>query len=190
MPQKLLIRKIRTGWNMSWDKYESSYIIAYPPEYIVDSIISWGYDNIPCDHLFIDESDPSFGRENNIHITILGNIEETNHEKIKNAISIETKFVCPLGKIQLFTNNSKYDVIQIEAKCDQIFQLHKSLSQSIKNVMKFPLYVPHVTIAYVKKGYGDKFLDNTYFVGQEFMIDKLVLSCNLNDQFTFKLGKT
>lgn len=175
---------------MSWDKYESTYLIAYPPEFLVDSIISWGYDHIPCENLFTDPVDPTFGRETNVHITILANIEETNQEKIKNSIASEPKIKCCLGKINLFVNNSKYDVIQIEVLGNQINQLNKNLSQSIKSVSKFPLYIPHITIAYVKKGCGDQFLHNTYFKGQEFFIEDLVLSYNMNDQCIFKLGKT
>lgn len=184
-----MIRKIRTGWIMSWDRYESYYLIAYPPEQLVDSIISWGYDNIDCNDLFLDPSDPSFGREKNIHLTILGNIEETSDEKLKKIIGEEDYIMCEMGKIKLFKNHSKYDVVHIEITNNCIHKLNKNLSQSIKNTNKFPLYIPHITIAYVKKGCGDSFLNNTYFEGQQFKIDELVLSLSLKEQSTYKLGK-
>ena len=78
---------MRMEWNMSWDKYESSYIIAYLPEIITDSIISWGYDNVPYEDIFEDPLDPSFGRESDIHITVLGNIEDLRIENIKLSIN-------------------------------------------------------------------------------------------------------
>jgi len=184
-----MIRTIRLVWIMSWDRFESYYLIAYPPETIVDSVISWGYDHIDCENFFHDPIDPSFGREKNIHLTILGNIEDTSHEKFKKIIGEEETIICKMGKIKLFKNNSKYDVVHIEVVNDSINILNKNLSQSIKNTNKFPLYIPHITIAYVKKGYGDKFLDDTYFEGQEFKIDELVLSLSLKEQSVYKLGK-
>lgn len=178
------------GWNMSWGKYDSFYLIAYPPENLVDSIISWGYDHIPCDNLFEDINDPSFGREKNIHLTILSNLEETSADKLKTAINNEPTTCCVLGEIKLFKNNSKYDVVLVEVLNKEVKDLHKNISQSIKSSNKFPVYLPHITIAYVKKGLGDQFLNDKYFVGQEFKIVELVLSYNLTDKGAFKLGKS
>ncbi len=180
---------MRMEWNMSWDKYESSYIIAYLPEIITDNIISWGYDNVPYEDVFEDPLDPSFGREKDIHITVLGNIEDLRIENIKISINNEPKLNCILGKIKLFTSNSKYDVLQIEIVNSEIIDLHENLSKSIKNTKKFPSYIPHVTIAYLKKGCGEKYLHDKYFNEQEFMIEELVLSHKFNTKNVFKLGK-
>ena len=96
---------------------------------------------------------------------------------------------CKLGKIKLFTSNSKYDVLQIEIVNSEIIDLHENLSKSIKNTKKFPSYIPHVTIAYLKKGCGEKYLYDKYFDEQEFMVEELVLSHKFNTKNVFKLGK-
>ena len=174
---------------MSWDRYDSYYLIAYPAESLVDTVISWGYDNIDCDDLFLDPVDPTFGREKNIHLTILGNLEEISNDKLKSAIGRESAIECRMGSIGVFTNNSKYDVVYIEVVGDCVRELNTNLSLSIRNSNRFPVYIPHITIAYVKKGRGDRFLDDRYFSGQKFKVEQVVLSLGLKEQTTYKLGK-
>ena len=174
---------------MSWDRYDSYYLIAYPTDSLVDTIISWGYDNIDCDDIFNDPADPSFGREKNIHLTILANLEEISNDKLRTAIGEERAIECEMGAIGVFSNNSKYDVVYIEVTGEPVRELNGSLSQSIRSSNRFPVYIPHITIAYVKKGCGDRFLSDRYFCGQKFKVDQVVLSLGLKEQTTYRLGK-
>ena len=171
-------------------KFSDSYLIANLPEKVCDNIISWGYDHIPCDDLYVDPDDPSFGREKEIHATVLGPIDETSLRRITVAVNNEQPVKCSLGKVKLFTTNSKYDVVILDLLGKDILELNKNLGQSIKNTPRFPKYVPHVTIAYVKKGLGEKYLNNKYFDGTKFQIDDIVYSHKCGHKYNLKLGKS
>ena len=49
-------------------------------------------------------------------------------------------------------NSEKYDVIFIEIDSKEIKDLNKKISSELENTDDFPVYKPHVTIAYVKPG--------------------------------------
>jgi hypothetical protein len=171
-------------------KFFDSYLIAHLPEKVCDNIISWGYDHIPCADLYEDPDDSSFGREKEIHVTILGPIDETSLRKITVAVNNEQPVECSLGKVKLFTTNSKYDVVMLDLESKKIVDLNRNLGQSIKNTPRFSIYVPHVTIAYVKKGLGEKYRGNKYFEGTKFLIDDLVYSHKCGHKHNLKLGKS
>jgi len=170
-------------------KFDDSYLVALLPEALSDNIISWGYDYIPCGDLYEDRYDPSFGREKDIHVTLLGPLDEQNISFISSAVHDENPITCVLGKIDLFKSNSKYDVIKIEVVNQTILNLNQRLSKNICNTPRFPLYIPHVTIAYVKKGLGDQYVNNTYFEGQQFNIIELQLSHKSGQKHIIKLGQ-
>jgi hypothetical protein len=181
---------MKTGLKMSSAnrKYDDSYIVAYLPEVMSDNIISWGYDHIACCDLFEDEDDPTFGRERDIHVTMLGPVEEDSLRYVTAAINSEPPVEITLGKIGLFKTNSKYDVVQIQIPGDEIHRLHRGLSLGIRNISKFPAYIPHVTIAYLKKGMGEKYLNDTYFEGQKFWIRELLFSHKSGRKYNIRLG--
>jgi hypothetical protein len=170
-------------------KYDYSYLIAYLPENLADNIISWGYDNIPCDYLFEDQDDPSFGREKDIHITVLGDVTDTSLNNIRDAVNSEKTVDCCLGKMKLFVTNSKYDVLHLEIINEEVQKLNAKLSKSIINNPRFPLFIPHVTICYLKKGFGENYLDNKYFYNQSFSIKSLTFSHKYGERHNFELGK-
>jgi len=110
------------------------------------------------DDLFIE--DDKFGREDEQHITILyGFLEDTNVETIKEYIK-NTQSVDFLIKGVSIFENEKFDVVKLSIESENLNELNKYFSENYKNENKFPDYIPHMTIAYVKKGEGKKYVKN------------------------------
>ncbi len=162
---------------------DQTYIIAEPPEDLSDDIISWGMDNIDDQLLFEDENSREvFGRESFIHLSLLPNIEAGNKRELHETISMARRCACSLGMTRCFTQNAKFDVVYVEVLGHGIRLMHDYLSRSVIHERLFPVYIPHITVAYVNKGCGEKFARNRYFYGKSFRIEELVVS--------YDLGKT
>jgi 2'-5' RNA ligase len=130
------------------------------PTFLARKIVQWGYDNIPDDALFIDENDPSYGRETKIHCTILGGINTSNIRPLYELFN-EPPFTIRLGNITCF-QNCKFDVVKIDVIGGDLYRLNQQLKQKL-DVTETYSYYPHITIAYVKQGTGNQFVGSTQF---------------------------
>jgi len=110
-----------------------------------------------------------FGLEPNPHITILyGFTEDVTLDHIKE--EIQDKVIInddiELSGLSLF-ENEKYDVIKIDIKSDKLHAFNSDFDQ-LPNTNQFPDYIPHITLAYVKKGMGKKYISG--MSGKDIMI--------------------
>lgn len=112
----------------------------------------------------IDENDiyekPGFGKESDPHVTILYGF----HDNVKPSEvldSIRNKFKKPiemeLTKISVF-ELPEYDVVKYDVKSDILHDLNK-IVKKFPHTNKFE-YHPHMTLAYVKKGRGKKYIQD------------------------------
>lgn len=166
-------------------KYDSALI--HLDETLTDNIISWGFDHVPDTNLFSDKKNPSFGRENDAHITLLYDII-AGYKNVVKALSCEPPFECFLGKLAKFTGNSKFDVLTVEVHCENLHRLHKKMRESLACTDNFPVYVPHVTIAYLKKGECDYHVGDCTFDGEKFMVKEIIFSAKSGVQTPISLG--
>lgn len=167
--------------------YEFSSTHAELPKQLSDKIIAWGRDVIPESDVFRDPEDPSFGRENDIHVTLLYGIHDTNPDGLKELLSKQDPFVVRLGNVTTFTNNDKFDVIKIDAQGDGLFRLNQLFKANLEHTSKFPNYRPHITIAYVRKGKGPK-SGSGYFKGEKFIVDEIVFSSSSGKKYRLPLN--
>lgn len=115
----------------------------------------------------IDEDDiynePHFGLEEECHVTVFFGIipekSETKEvvEKIKECdIHIDKQY--ELKKISIFENED-FDVVKFDVTdCDELKELNKFIKDEFPSKQDHPDYKPHVTIGYVKKGKGKKYV--------------------------------
>lgn len=163
-------------------KYDYSSLLIELPEELTDNIISWGFDNIPNEDLFSDPEDPSFGREDDIHITVIYGIHSGNHKETQELIRDDNKIKCKLGEMILFTKNDNFDVLVIKVKSDNSHYLHKKIKNSIETTQTHAEYIPHVTIAYLKKNSGKKFVGDKTFDGETFEVNNLIFSSKTGEK--------
>lgn len=116
---------------------------------------------IKKDDLYEDpEGIEEFGLESEPHLTIIFGIHSTENKqgdiikKLEKYKPIELE----IGEVSMFETD-KYDVIKIDVKpSKELLKYRKELIENTKNTQTYPNYTPHLTIAYIKKGEGKKYL--------------------------------
>ncbi len=118
----------------------------------------------------IDEEDiyddelNDFGLEDNPHVTVLFGIlpDKTTVKEIKDNlknVDIDIVKEYKLQDISIFDTSEDYDVVKFDLKdCDELIKLNKYIADNFEYEDDHPEYHPHVTIGYVKKGKGEKYI--------------------------------
>jgi hypothetical protein len=130
------------------------------------------HNQIDTEDIYEEENDDSYGLEDEPHCTLLyGLHEEVTTQQVKDII-LKHPISGPLYayNISLFQTSPDYDVLKFDIKSDKknptiLQKINKELSK-LPNTNKFPDYHPHMTVAYIKKGIGQKYVDK--FKDQEF----------------------
>jgi hypothetical protein len=152
-------------------EFSSSQYDLYP--HIAHDIYSWGLKNIPDDVLDLVDGRQS---EDDVHCTILYGIITSEYKDITPYVQVFNPFEVELGEISLFKND-KQDVVKISVKDNfKLNQLHNFLKNNVKNEYKFPSYVPHITVAYVKPNTCDHLVGDKSFDGVKLLIDSITFS--------------
>jgi 2'-5' RNA ligase len=168
--------------------YEYSSLLFEVPEKLTDNIISWGFDHVPAESLFYDPKDPSFGREDDVHVTLIYGLHTNDSDEVSELFAKEKSFNCKLGEMDVFTTNNKFDVLIIKVDCRNLHRLNNKMISKLETTISHPIYVPHVTICYLKKGEGEKFKGNKSFNNEEFSLDHVIFSPKTGNKKSIKLG--
>lgn len=139
---------------------------------------------------FIDDSDlnkDKGGIEERPHLTLLyGLHKEVTDEQIKSVLNdIESPLEIEINGVDIFENDD-FDVVKFNIKkTNQLQEIHDKLSE-LPNTNNFPDYNPHITIAYVKKGKGKKYIKPGY--KHKINSSEITYSNTDNEDFKFKIG--
>jgi 2'-5' RNA ligase len=158
-------------------RYDFSSCHIEVPQHLTDEIIEWGKTDVFDEDLYVNHRDPFHaGREDEIHITVLYGIHSELSDKVKPLIVGPEPIKVRLGATDVFSNPVKYDVVMIDVYSEELVKLHEKLQSQIKHTSKYPIYNPHITIAYVKKGKGWKHRGISLWEGKEFTCNCVVFS--------------
>ena len=128
------------------------------------------------DSVVYEPGNPDYGREMHPHVTILYGIEDVSEERAKQILTgLNKKINIQLGKISMF-NNPQFDVLKIEVKSQDLMQLNKLLTKSVKYTNDHPDYIPHLTLAYLKKGQAAQYVGDDRFEGMNLQLDTIAYS--------------
>jgi 2'-5' RNA ligase len=108
--------------------------------------------------LYKEEGDRGYGREEEPHTTLLYGIhsDECDDDEIMEASVLEPNRPIKLFDPSLF-ENEKYDVLKFNADGDGLHEANAKL-RKFPHTNEYEEYVPHATIAYLKKGLGKKYI--------------------------------
>lgn len=159
--------------NVRYD-YSSCHIDVPSP--LAEEIIEWGRTNVSDDDIYVTQKDPTFGREDEIHVTILYGLHTDDAELVREILKDQGPVKVTLGKVDVFTNPYKFDVVMIDVYSEDLSRLNSLLQKKLKFTNKYPVYNPHVTISYVKKGKGWKHAQTAIWDGRAFVCDYAVFS--------------
>lgn len=117
---------------------------------------------ISPEDLYIKEDDDTYGIQKNPHVTLLyglhSNVKPVDVEPIIKSIKgLNIK----VNSIDIFEND-EFDVVKFNVVNNpQLTEVFNELSK-LPNSNTFPDYSPHITIAYVKKGLGSKYINSNW----------------------------
>jgi hypothetical protein len=104
---------------------------------------------------------PGYGIETEPHTTILyGFHDEVTSEDCFNLFkeNMPVKpFKIGIKGISFFTGNPKFDVVKFDVESPELTELNEVM-KALPHTSAFPDYHPHITIAYVKPGEGQKYV--------------------------------
>ena len=125
---------------------------------------------------FIAEEDlVEWGLESTPHITVKYGLHTNDARDLNELVKCHMPVKVFLGKTNVFESD-EYDVVVFDVISKQIRELNKKIKNSLECTDTFKTYIPHMTIAYVRKGEGAKYKNNETFYGKVFTFDKLVFS--------------
>jgi hypothetical protein len=134
---------------------------------------------IPDEHLYtVEGSDEGkYGRENEPHITTLYGLMGNDAELLGPILANFGPVRATLGEISAFENEDKpYDVLKIDVISDDLHKLHALIKCSCECCETYPVYTPHLTVAYLKKGYAKQYIGDKRFAGMELSFNSITFS--------------
>ena len=110
--------------------------------------------------LYIDAEQPRlFGVEEDPHVSILVGLDDGQFPlgKLTAWLATQYGFKMDLTGISTFKNKD-YEVVKFDVRAPELVVMHDYVAANFPNNEHFPEYIPHMTIAYVKPGCGDKYV--------------------------------
>jgi 2'-5' RNA ligase len=157
-------------------RYDFSSCHVDVPPTLADEIIEWGRAHVTDEDIFVTQADPTFGREDEIHVTILYGMHCEYPDLVRSLLEKTGPIQVTLGKVDIFTNPPKFDVVMIDVYSEDLRHLHETLCDKVRHTSKHTIYNPHVTIAYVKKNRGWPYVGFDRWQGREFFCNYAVFS--------------
>ena len=119
---------------------------------------------IDPDDLYVNPKEGIYGYEDHPHITTLYGIhaEKVSTERVKGVIQgLEKEEIAIwLGQASFFEKQA-YDVLKFEVVSPELIQFYFHLKTNLPHTKLHPKYSPHATIAFLKKGCAEKYLNST-----------------------------
>jgi tRNA nucleotidyltransferase/poly(A) polymerase/2'-5' RNA ligase len=138
------------------------------------------------------EKNNEFGVEDEPHVTLLYGFKDNVTNKQVFDLYKEKFQLKPIeiefNEISIFENDD-FDVVKFDIKNDELSKINKEL-RKLPNKLTYPTYHPHMTIAYVKKGLGEKYVKklntNLKMIGNKLVFStkkekKSILNLNNNE---------
>lgn len=150
-------------------------------------------DEIDKKDLYEDpDGKEEYGLETDPHLTLIFGINSTENDskKIIERINKYKPIKLNIGEVSMFETD-KYDVIKIDVKPNkELLKYRNDLIENTKNTQTYDEYHPHLTVAYIKKGEGKKYLKKIKIdrLGKELEFDTIKYSDSNYKKKTIKLN--
>ena len=104
-----------------------------------------------------DEDLADKGREDQPHVTVLYGLRDNDAGPVRQAVETFGTINAQLGQLDYFPAD-EHDVLIVRVESDDLHNMHGDLQQ-LPHTTTHPTYQPHVTLAYVKPGTGQHWVD-------------------------------
>lgn len=168
-----------------WNEFNESSSYDYGCVMVETPFTNWNEitDMISKEDLYIKEDDDTYGIQKKPHVTLLyGLHSNVKPEDIEPLIKDIKGLTIKVNGIDIFENDD-FDVVKFNViNNSKLNETFKKLSK-LPNSNTFSEYKPHITIAYVKKGLGKKYINSDYNL--TFNVDKVVYSMSNGENIYF-----
>ena len=108
------------------------------------------------DDIYTEEGDKTFGLEDEPHVTLLYGLDKTvTPQEIKERLNKFSFTEATVHNASLFEND--YDVLKFDVKSENLHACNAELCK-LPYESDYPDYHPHLTIGYLKRGSGKKYV--------------------------------
>lgn len=156
-------------------RYDYSSLHLDVPDPLASELILWGRENVNDNEIYVSQKEPSYGREDEIHVTILYGLHCESTNEIKPIITGKNPIRIQLDLADIFVN-AKFDVLMINVISPDLQHLNRELQQNLAFTNPYSKYQPHITIAYVKKGRTRKYRGLDLWQNRTFVCNYAVFS--------------
>lgn len=129
------------------------------------------------------------GRVEDPHLTLKYGITQDSPEAIAKALEGEAPFRVVLGKVTVFeaTEDRPTDVLKIEVHSAALNRLHKKISENVEGQDPYRIYKPHITLAEVQPGTGNKWIGVDVLEGESVIIETITFVNREHKKFKIPL---
>lgn len=130
------------------------------------------------------------GLETDFHVTVKYGLRTDNIDEVRRIVAGFGPVTITLGKVSLFPakeptlarGGKEYDVVKVDVEGEDLRRLNSLLAQ-LPHKDTFPVYSPHVTLAYVVPGEGEKYISPPDRVGHWAKVTLSALTFSDKDGF-------
>lgn len=112
------------------------------------------------------------GYEKVAHITVKYGLHEDNVAKVRRVIEDEPPARVRFGRTDYFSAPN-YDVLYVSVDSPDLARLNQLLTNNLANTTTHNTYTPHVTLAYLKSGTAEKYLQANPLEGLQMVFDTI-----------------
>lgn len=103
--------------------------------------------------------DNDYGIEKESHVTLAPCLDlDIDLKELKLLLLPLKEYKCILNNISIFEND-EYEVLKADVKCPNMDKTYNKIKEKFKLHSEYKEYHPHMTIAYMKKGLGNKYTE-------------------------------
>jgi len=107
-----------------------------------------------------DDAEHNYGYADEPHITLLYGIhqDEVDLDEVFEIFKNIEPISVVIDTISIFENDENYDVVKYDVPVSEQLKEYREMFKQFPNTQTFEGYHPHITISYVKKGEGKKYV--------------------------------
>lgn len=169
------------------EAYSYGCVMLELPKKLADKVMAISAA-IPDDDIYDDGG--GTGREDQPHITVKYGLHTDNPDAVRKVLSGCAPVTAELGAMSVF-HNEDYVVLKMGVRSPDLVKLNRLISDELKCTDSYPVYHPHVTVAYLRHRKDDPYwyrdLYDDSLEGESFESDTLLFSTADDDDYDIKL---
>ena len=155
------------------EAYSYGCLMAMLPDSVAKRVRDFA-SLIPDEDIY-DDGSGEHGREDLPHITVKYGFHTDDGEEVKTRLEGRYAASATLLGMTAF-ENEKFTVLKLDVKSDDLHKINGDVSRDFEVTDSFPVYHPHVTVAYLRKGCDWRKYACDIFSGTEIYFDELLYS--------------